>query len=41
MFEDLKNWYDWKFWTKEMIREAVPDLITKEQYELITGEKYI
>ena len=40
MFEKIKKWYDLGLWTKEMVHNAVPKLITPEQYEEITGEPY-
>ena len=36
MYDKIKMWYDWGLWTSEMVMEAVPTLITKEQaYEII------
>ncbi len=40
MAKQIAQWYEWGFWTLEMVKEAVPNLITKEEYESITGEKY-
>ena len=40
MFERIKKWYDLGLWNKEMVHNAVPKLITPEQYEEITGEPY-
>ena len=41
MYDDIKKWYEWGLWTKEMVHEAVPDLITPEEYETITGDPYV
>ncbi len=41
MYEKIKQWYDWGLWTKEQVHDAVPDLITPEEYEMITGDPYI
>ena len=40
MFEKIKKWFDWGIWTKEQVRDAVPRMISPEDYEEITGEKY-
>ena len=41
MKDKIKMWYKWGLWTKEMIKETVENsVITKEDYEEITGEKY-
>lgn len=41
MYDKIKKWYEWGLWTKEQVHQAVPDLITPEEYESITGEPYI
>ncbi len=41
MYEKIKKWYEWGLWTKEQVHDAVPALITPEEYEQITGEEYI
>ena len=38
-FERVKYWYEWGFWSKEMVKNAVSRWITEEEYEEITGEK--
>lgn len=40
MFEKIKKWFDWGIWTKEQVHNAVPKMITPEEYEAITGEEY-
>ena len=40
MKDKIKRWYDLGLWTKEQVHEAVPKLITPEDYEEITGEPY-
>lgn len=35
MVENITNWYKWGFWTKDMVLEAVPSLLTQEQAEEI------
>lgn len=40
-FEMIKRNYDRKLWNKAMVKMAVKKgVITKEQYEEITGEAY-
>lgn len=39
MAETIANWYRWGFWTAEMVMDAVPALITKEEAEKIISEK--
>lgn len=40
-FETIKDYYDRKLWTKQMVRMAViKKKITAEQYQEITGEAY-
>lgn len=40
-FETIKRNFDRKLWTADMVKIAVKKgIITKEQYEEITGEKY-
>ncbi len=40
MAEQIAQWYKWGLWDLAMVREAVPALITPEEYQSITGEKY-
>ena len=40
MKDKIKRWYNLGLWTKEQVHEAVPKLITPEDYEEITGEPY-
>lgn len=43
MFEKINHWYNEcvpQVWTKKMVHDAVPKLITAEEYEEITGEPY-
>lgn len=40
-FNKVKKYYDFGFWNKKMIKNAViKKWITAEEYEEITGEKY-
>ncbi len=40
-FDNIKRNYDRKLWTKRMVRIAVQKgVITPEEYQEITGEKY-
>ena len=40
-YEIIKHNYDLGLWTKQMVKMAVKKgVITKEQYEEITGEPY-
>lgn len=39
MKDNIKQWYNWGLWTKEMVLEAVPTLITQEESEEILKEK--
>ncbi len=40
-FDNIKRNYDRKLWTKQMVRIAVrKNVITPEEYQEITGEKY-
>ena len=39
-FEKVKRYYNNGLWNKKMVYNVVGKLITKEEYELITGEKY-
>jgi len=42
MFEIIKKNYERGLWTKQMVTLAVKKgVITAEQYEEITGEKYV
>lgn len=39
--EKVKQWYEWKIWTKEMVSNAVEkDKLSTEDYLYITGEYY-
>jgi len=43
MFEKINHFYNEvvpALWTKDMVYDAVPKLITAEEYEEITGEPY-
>lgn len=40
-FTKIKTWYDKGLWTEEMVYEAVPKMITAEEYEEIIGEPYV
>lgn len=43
MFEKINYWYNEcvpPLWNKEMVHNAVPKMITPEEYEEITGEPY-
>ena len=43
MFEKINHWYNEvipALWSKEMVKNAVPRLITEEEYEEIIGEPY-
>ena len=43
MFYKIYRWYRETvppLWTKKMVHDAVPKLITVEEYEEITGEPY-
>lgn len=40
-FEKIKMYYDNKFWSKEMVGDAVKmKKITAEEYQKIVGEEY-
>lgn len=40
--DKVKNWYKWNIWTKKMVANAVvKGKLTAEDYEYITGEKYV
>ncbi len=41
MKDKIKKWYNLGLWTKLQVHNAVPKLITTEEYEEITGEPYI
>ena len=41
MFERIKRWYALGLWTKKQVHDAVPSLISAEQYEEITHETYV
>lgn len=41
MKEKIAKWYRLGLWTKAMVRNAVPKLITAVEYEIITGEVYV
>ena len=38
MFEKIKYWFTHCLWTKEQVHNAVPKLITEEEYNEIIGE---
>lgn len=41
LFEKIKNFYNKKLYTKEMLKQfVVKGVITPEQYKEITGEDY-
>lgn len=41
-FEKIKRYYDNRFWTKKMVKNAViKGKITAEEYEEITGDPYV
>lgn len=41
-FEKIKGYYDNRFWTKKMVKNAVvKGKITAEEYEEITGDPYV
>lgn len=41
-FDVIKDYYDRKLWTKEMVYNAVgKNKITEEEYKAITGEDYV
>lgn len=40
-FEKIKTYYENRFWTKKMVKNAViKGKITEEEYEEITGDPY-
>ena len=39
-FQKVLLWYKKGLWTKEMVYDAVPKMITEAEYEEITGEPY-
>lgn len=41
MKDKIKQWYEEGLWTKQMVYDAVPRLISPEDYEDITGEPYV
>lgn len=41
MKDKVKYWYDLGLWSKEKVYDAVPQLITADDYEEIVGEPYI
>lgn len=41
MKENIKAWYKFCLWTKEMVRNAVvKTVLTAAEYQEITGEEY-
>ena len=40
MKEKITKWYKMGLWSKAMVKNAVPKLITAEDYYEITGEVY-
>ena len=41
MFDKIKNWFDKGLWDITKVYDAVPKLITAEEFEEITGEPYV
>lgn len=41
MYEKIKKWYEWGLWSKKKVHDVVPELISTEEYEQITGEAYV
>lgn len=41
MFEKISKWYSQGLWDKQKVHDAVPKLITAEEYEEITGDPFI
>lgn len=39
-FEKVEKYYQQKYWTIGMVRNAVGKWITKDEFEQITGETY-
>lgn len=39
-FEKVKKYYKMGLWTEEQVRNAVPKLITAEEFEEIVGKPY-
>lgn len=41
LYKKIKNYYKSKLWTKLRVKNMVlKEIITREEYELIVGEKY-
>ena len=41
MFDKIKSYYDRGLWDKSRVYNVVGKVISAEEYELITGEKYV
>ena len=42
MFDKIKKWYNNGIWKIEMVKNAIKKgIIKKEDFEKITGEKYV
>ena len=41
MFDKIKTWFDKGLWDINKVHDAVPKLITAEEFEEITGEPYV
>ena len=40
-YEEVKKYYEYKFWTEKQVRNAVKKgWITEEEFKMITGESY-
>lgn len=40
-YEKVKRFYKEKLWSKQRVKNAVGRWITEEEYEEITGERYV
>lgn len=40
-YSKVLNYYNKKLWSKQKVYNAVGKWITAEEYQIITGEKYI
>lgn len=41
-YTNIKDWYDARYWTKEMVKNAViKKRITTDEYKIITGDEYV
>ena len=41
MFEKISRWYSQGLWSEQKVHDAVPKLITAEEYEEITGDPFV